>query len=317
MTFSLFDLFAGTSTGGIIALGLNKPRLDSQASDSEPVAQFKAEDLVKMYVDYGAEIFYESFFEQMLGPLEDLFAQPKYNSAGREDVVRKYFGNTPLSKCLKEVFVTSYDIEQRIPVFFTNKLDKEQTESRKFRRLCRGFTLTDAAMATSAAPTYFAPHHIPTSHNNNGFYTLIDGGVIANNPSNLAIMEANMSRQEQNESLRSEDILLVSLGTGSFTSIYSYNDVKNWGLLQWARPLLNIVFDGNSEVVASELERYLEFSNDENKPCYYRFQTFLTSELEAMDNANSENIRQLQEIGFRLIEEKNHEIDELCSILSE
>ncbi len=312
--FSLFDLISGTSTGGILALGLTKPRLDAQKSDSTPMAEYSAEELIQMYVEYGAEIFYEPFFEKILGPLEDLLAQPKYASEGREEIVRQYLGNTPLDQCLKEIFVTSYDIEQRIPIFFTSKLAKEETESRKFRKLCLGFSLTDAAMATSAAPTYFAPHHVATTHNPNGFYTLVDGGVIANNPAQLAIMEAKMSWQERQEILHTDEILLVSLGTGSLTSIYPYNEAKNWGLLQWARPLLNILLDGGSEVVAGQLERSMKSSQD-GKRCYYRFQTFLTSELEAMDNAQSENIRQLQALAQRVVIEKSREIDELCNLL--
>lgn len=79
--------------------------------------------------------------------------------------------------------------------------------------------------------------------------------------------------------LNTEDILVVSLGTGSLTSVYPYNEVKIWGLLQWGRPLLNIVFDGGSEVIAGELERLFESNNKETKS-YYRFQTFLTGEFE-------------------------------------
>ncbi len=312
--FSLFDLIAGTSTGGILALGLTKPRLNLEC-DREPIAEYSAEDLVKLYVEYGAEIFYEPFFEQLLGPIEDIFAQPKYSSKGREEIVRQYFGNTPLDNNLKEVFVTSYDIEQRIPVFFTNKFEKQQAESRKFRKLCGGFTLADAALATSATPTYFAPHRIPTSHNTNGFYTLVDGGLVANNPANLAILEAQISRQENKQVLNTKDILVVSLGTGSLTSVYPYNEVKNWGLLQWGRPLLNIVLDGGSEVVAGELERLFE-SNDQETKSYYRFQTFLSGELEVIDNIKLENIRELQLIAHKLIAEKSKEIDELCSLLS-
>lgn len=313
--FSLFDLISGTSTGGILALGLTKPRLDAQKSDSTPMAEYSAEELIQMYVEYGAEIFYEPFLEKILGPLEDLLAQPKYASDGREEIVRQYLGNTPLDQCLKEIFVTSYDIEQRIPIFFTSKLAKEETESRKFRKLCIGFNLTDAAMATSAAPTYFAPYHVATTHNPNGFYTLVDGGVIANNPAQLAIMEAKMSWQERQEILHTDEILLVSLGTGSLTSIYPYDEAKNWGLLQWARPLLNILLDGGSEVVAGQLERSMKSSNQDGKRCYYRFQTFLTSELEAMDNTQSENIRNLQALAQRVVIEKSREIDELCKIL--
>ncbi|MHC5595008.1 MAG: patatin-like phospholipase family protein [Nostoc sp.] len=313
--FSLFDLISGTSSGGILALGLTKPRL-SLDTDSLPAAQYSAEALVQIYLEYGAEIFYEPFWEQILGQLEDIFIQPKYSSEGREEIIRQYFGDTPLENNLKEVFVTSYDIEQRIPIFFTNKLDKQQTESKKFRKLCGGFTLTDAALATSATPTYFAPYRVASSHNTNGFYTLVDGGVVANNPANLAILEAQISRQEnQQEVLNTEDILVVSLGTGSLTSVYPYDEVKKWGLLQWANPLLNIVLDGGSEVVAGELERLFEANSKGNQSSYYRFQTFLKSELEAIDNAKPENLRQLQILANTLIQEKSKEIDELCSIL--
>ncbi|MBX9256323.1 patatin-like phospholipase family protein [Desmonostoc muscorum CCALA 125] len=313
---SLFDLIAGTSSGGILALGLTKPRLNLQAPDSPPTAEYSAEELAQIYIEYGAEIFYEPFFEQLLGPLEDIFVQPKYSSDGRKEILRQYFGNSPLEKNLKEVFVTSYDIEQRIPIFFTNKIEKQQTESRKFRKLCLGFTLTDAALATSATPTYFAPYQVGTSENPNGFYSLVDGGLVANNPANLAISEAQISRQEQKEILNINDILLVSLGTGSLTSVYPYKDVKSWGLLQWARPLLNIVLDGGSEVVAGQLERLFQASNQGTQTSYYRFQTFLTSEQEAIDNIKLENIRQLQGLAARIIQERNQEIDELCSLLT-
>jgi patatin-like phospholipase/acyl hydrolase len=312
--FSLFDLIAGTSSGGILALGLTKPRLTSELSEDLSAAQYSAEELVQIFLEYGCEIFYEPFFEKILGQIEDIFLQPKYSSNGREEIFRQYFGDTPLEKNLKEVFVTSYDIEQRIPIFFTNKLEKQQTESRKFRKLCGGFTLTDAALATSATPTYFAPHRIPSSHNTNSFYTLVDGGLVANNPANLAIVEAQISRQQNKQVLNTEDILVLSLGTGSLTSVYPYNEVKNWGLLQWGRPLLNIVFDGGSEVVAGELERLFESNNKETKS-YYRFQTFLTGELEEIDNAKPENLRELQVIAHRLIAEKSQEIDDLCSFL--
>ncbi|QLE40072.1 patatin [Nostoc sp. C052] len=313
--FSLFDLIAGTSSGGILALGLTKPRLNLDSTDSPPTAQYSAEDLVQIYLEYGAEIFYEPFWEQILGQLEDIFIQPKYSSEGREEIIRQYFGDTPLENNLKEVFVTSYDIEQRIPIFFTNKIEKQETESKRFRKLSSGFTLTDAALATSATPTYFAPYRVASSHNSNGFYTLVDGGVVANNPANLAILEAQISRQENKQVLNTEDILVVSLGTGSLTSIYPYDEVKKWGLLQWAKPLLNIVLDGGSEVVAGELERLFEANNKGKQTSYYRFQTFLKTELEAIDNAKPENLRQLQTLANTLIQEKSKEIDELISIL--
>ncbi|MHC5820229.1 MAG: patatin-like phospholipase family protein [Nostoc sp.] len=314
--FSLFDLITGTSSGGILALGLTKPRLSSDVSDNLPLAEYTAEDLLQLFIEYGVEIFYEPLFERLLGPLEDIFLQPKYPSESKEEIFRKYFGNAPIENNLKEVFVTSYDIEQRIPIFFTNQLEKQQIESKNFQKLCGGFSLLDAALATSATPTYFAPHRIVNPHNSGIAYTLIDGGVFANNPAHLAILEAQISsKRKAQKLLNTEDILVVSLGTGSLTSVYPYKEVKNWGLLQWARPLLNIVFDGGSEVVAGELEQLFEPSDQEAKSFYYRFQTLLDSELEEIDNTKLQNTRQLQAIAHRLISQKSQQIDELCSLL--
>ncbi|MCC5614007.1 patatin-like phospholipase family protein [Nostoc sp. CHAB 5836] len=314
--FSLFDLITGTSSGGILALGLTKPRLSSDVSDNLPVAEYTAEDLLQLFLEYGVEIFYEPLFERLLGPLEDIFLQPKYPSESKEEIFRKYFGNAPIENNLKEVFVTSYDIEQRIPIFFTNQLEKQQIESKNFQKLCGGFSLLDAALATSATPTYFAPHRLVNPHNSGISYTLIDGGVFANNPAHLAILEAQISsKRKAQKVLNTEDILVVSLGTGSLTSVHPYKEVKNWGLLQWGRPLLNIMFDASSEVVAGELEQLFEPSDQEAKSFYYRFQTLLDSELEEIDNTKLQNTRQLQAIAHRLISQKSQQIDELCSLL--
>ncbi|RCJ32137.1 patatin [Nostoc punctiforme NIES-2108] len=314
--FSLFDLITGTSSGGVLALGLTKPRLTSDISDNLPVAEYTAEDLLQFFLEYGVDIFYEPLFERLLGPLEDIFLQPKYPSESKEEIFRQYFGNAPLENNLKEVFVTSYDIEQRIPIFFTNQLEKQQIESKNFQKLCGGFLLLDAALATTATPTYFAPHRLVNPHNSGIAYTLIDGGVFANNPAHLAILEAQISsKRKAQKVLNTEDILVVSLGTGSLTSVYPYKEVKNWGLLQWGRPLLNIMFDGSSEVVAGELEQLFEPSDPEAKSFYYRFQTLLDSELEEIDNTKLQNTRQLQAIAHRLISQKSQQIDELCSLL--
>ena len=314
--FTLFDLITGTSSGGILALGLTKPRLRSDASDTLPVAEYTAEDLLQLFLEYGVELFYEPLFQRLLGPLDDIFLQPKYPSESKEEILRQYFGTALLENNLKEVFVTSYDIEKRIPIFFTNKLEKEQIESRNLGKLCGGFSLLNAALATTATPTYFAPHRVVDPHNSGIIYTLIDGGVFANNPAHLAILEAQISSQRKAQKvLNPEDILVVSLGTGSLTSVYPYKEVKNWGLWQWGRPLLNMMFDSNSKVVAGELEQLFEPSDREAKSFYYRFQTLLDSELEEIDNTKVQNTRHLQAIAHRLISNKSQQIDELCSLL--
>jgi len=174
-------------------------------------------------------------------------------------------------------------------------------------------------MATSAAPTFFPPYKLPTVHDTaEGYYALVDGGIFANNPSSLAMMEAMISyKRNTGEELRRADTLVVSLGTGSLTKKYKYSDVKNWGQLQWAIPLLNVVLDGQSESVAYQLDQ-LMVTKGENRN-YYRFQLQLSGENDhdQMDNASPSNIKYLEDLGNILIEQRQESLDKLCNLLKE
>lgn len=310
---TLFNLIAGTSTGGILAAGLTMPNSDTQ----EP--KYKAEDLINIYKERGKEIFYEPFIEKIM-KLDDI-SRPKYSSDGRDRVLKEFFGNTPLQNALTEVFVTSYDIQLRTPVFFTSQTNKEERKNRYYRKISNGFTMHQAAMATSAAPTYFKPYKVPASTDHDtkdkGFYALVDGGVFANNPTSLALMEAIIDSKKAGRSpLRLEDILVVSIGTGSLTRVYSYETAANWGLLGWVEPLLNITLDGSSESVAVQLEQLLPKAED-RPPQYYRFQAFLDpgKGLDDIDKAEQRNINNLEKLADEIIAENDKRLDELCQLL--
>jgi patatin-like phospholipase/acyl hydrolase len=177
----------------------------------------------------------------------------------------------------------------------------------------------EAAMATSAAPTFFPPYKLETGHHTDeGYYALVDGGVFANNPSSLAMMEAMISyKRKTGEELNRKDMLVVSLGTGSLTKKYKYRDVKNWGQIKWALPLLNVVFDGQSESVAFQLNQ-LMVTEGENRN-YYRFQLQVSSDNghDQMDNASPSNIEHLEDRGKKLIEHRQESLEKLCKLLKE
>jgi uncharacterized protein len=306
---TMFDLIAGTSTGGILALGLNKVNSDSSIN-SEP--EYTARELVDFYVENGKTIFNE----YIPTAVDDLL-QPKFNPKGREEVLTRIFGKTSIERSLKQVFITSYDIELRIPVFFTSNPDLEDTNNLDCRKVCKGFTMAQAAMATSAAPTFFPPYKLDTVHRTSeGYYALVDGGIFANNPTALAMMEAEIAYQKQTgESLHRSEILVVSLGTGSLTQRYRYKEVKDWGQLKWVIPLLSMVLDSQSESVAYQLEQTM-ITRGEHKN-YYRFQVPLSSEndRDRIDNVSSVNLDYLKTLGKTLIEQRRKELDELCEAL--
>jgi uncharacterized protein len=326
----LFDFVAGTSTGGILALGITKRH------GSKPnVPQYSAESLVALYEDEGTKIFSEQetlkdkileasynqvrrVFEEMPDslhlPAVDLSSLrgPKYTDTGKLEVLKRYLGDDPIENSLQEVFVTSYDTEERIPIFFTSNTKAEDRDNPDFRKLCSHISLIEAAMATSAAPTFFPPYKLNTIHSDSGHYSLVDGGIFANNPTSLAIMEAMISyKKRTNEDVSLQDILVVSLGTGSLKRRYNFDTIKDWGLLSWVQPLLNIVMDSLSESVTCQLDQLLPKTGDQQQ--YYRFQGPLQVANDDMDDTTPENMQRLKELANLIVEES----EELLAQLSQ
>ncbi len=73
-------------------------------------------------------------------------------------------------------------------------------------------------------------------------YSAIDGGVAANNPSSCAVAEALRLGYSI------QDIRVLSIGTGERTRVIPFEEAQHWGLIQWAQPLIGILFDGSSEI---------------------------------------------------------------------
>ncbi len=286
----LFDLIAGTSTGGILALGLTRP-----GADGTP--QYTAADLAKLYEREGSRIFDRPFWHSV-GALGNLVGE-KYPSDGIEAVLQQYFGDARLKDALTEVLVTSYELETREPWFFARHKAREDEAA-------SDFPMRFVARATSAAPTYFEPEEVTTMRPHGG---LVDGGVYANNPAMCAFVEMKKLDPEN------EDILLVSLGTGEHTDAIHYANAKNWGLVNWAVPILDVVFDGVSDTVDHQMSVLCKESAAHD-PRYFRFQTKLTNVTDAMDDASAANIAALKRKAQELIADKSAELDTVCRALT-
>jgi len=286
----LFDLIAGTSTGGILALGLTIPK-----SPGAPL--YAASQLAGMYEIQGPCIFGRSAWHR-LAACGNL-AHEKYPAAGIEQVLLDYFGDSRLREATTAVLVPSYEIERSLPFFFRSSMARQRPDY--------DFPARDVARAASAAPTYFQPMKILTGTNSD-HYTLIDGGVFANNPAACALVEARTTHPD------AAGYFIVSLGTGALNYSFPYDRAKNWGLAKWAIPVLDIVFDGVSKTVDYQLRQLLPGAASDCQQ-YYRFQTTLDGGNYRLDNASPANITALKALAGELIEERSDDLNKICDAL--
>ena len=288
----LFDLIAGTSTGGILALALVKP-----GKGRRP--QYTAEDVIQLYETQGRRIFSRSLLHRVVSL--DGLANKKYQSGPVESVFEEFFGEAMLSQALSDVMVTSYDIQSRNAFFFRNYRAEKNKEF--------DYLMRDVARATSAAPTYFEPELIKKPKQ---AYALIDGGVFANNPSMCALVDA---MREFKKVL--SDVVMVSLGTGKETMRpLEFNRVKNWGVVSWAQPILTIVFNGVSDTVNYQTDLILNAVGGPQQ--FYRLQPDLPKSLFRLDNVGPKNIRLLRQSAeeFLKTEQTTKDIGAICEALT-
>src|SRR6266852_1875741 len=134
-----FDLIAGTSTGGIIALGLG-----TACNNGRP---YSPDQLLNLYLQNGSAIFKKSW----LTVLRQLLF-PKYSPDGLQATLTRFFQATEFCTALTPLLVSSYNLQKQLPFFFKSHLIAARPDY--------NWKVTDIARATSAAPTFFPPFHL-------------------------------------------------------------------------------------------------------------------------------------------------------------
>jgi len=164
-----FDLISGTSTGGIIAIGL--------------ALGMSAAEILKLYEDKGPAIFAQTrsglpgWIARCFRSGRRLFWGPKYSAAPLREAMTEVFGERRLGEARTRLMIPAWHPKtQGVYIFKTAHHPRLQTDYKELA--------VDAAMATAAAPTYFAQH---MTANDVG---LVDGGLWANNPTGIAVVEA-------------------------------------------------------------------------------------------------------------------------------
>lgn len=188
-----FDLIAGTSTGGIIALGLG--------------LGMSAREILQFYINDGPRIFDQKNSLDSVNMLSRLASWLNRNLKTSKQFTAPKYDPSELKKALERAFQSKRlgdsTVRLVIPAYNADKEDVHVFKTRHHPRLQMDWkeSAINVALATAAAPTYFQAHPMP-----NGA-PLIDGGIWANNPAGLAAVEARSVLAWKND-----DLFIVRLG---------------------------------------------------------------------------------------------------------
>lgn len=197
-----FDLICGTSTGGIIALCLG--------------TGMKASDILDIYMEHGKEIFTNK--TGAFSKITDYF-QSRYKNHNLKITLEKIFKNKKLKESKIRLCIPSFEgTYSEVYVFKTpHHLDFKKDGEENMAKV---------ALSTSVAPTFFRPFK-------DGGYIFVDGGVWANNPCMIGLVEALSSFDVQREKIR-----ILSIGCGESPYIVKNKMITKGGVWHW-RKIIN------------------------------------------------------------------------------
>ena len=214
-----FDLFAGSSTGAVLAGGF--------------AFGLEARFLRQMYQGFGAEVFTDSLWDDIRDLKYVLGAD--YSIDKIKGLLERVIGDTKLGQLSKKILISTFDLKDETrdpprwkPKFFHNYPDSKGDSDER---------LVDVVIRSAAAPVYFPVYQ--------GY---VDGGVAAINPSTCALAQAF------HEGFL--DLRLLSLGTGNNPRWLEAQD-EDWGIAQWGLNLVNMFMDGGGDVADYQCRQIL------------------------------------------------------------
>ncbi len=263
-----FDLLIGTSTGSLIAASLSMGMTCQQVAN--------------LFLDAGAKIFPSQ-------SLADLFVKgasgPLFDGVQLEHVLKSCVKDTRLGGLSPALAITAYDPWNNRPLLF-----------RSYELSHGKIKIFDACRASSAYPGGFPAHLLQEGPDTQAFFAqlqqsrsyfsfdhscasrdgipLIDGGIAANNPASIAVIE-----RLTNPALApnpTEPVIVASFGTGQMPPEINYARARHHSALQWngnlGNPLLEMMFVGSSRLADDTCRALVGDAN------YFRFQPVLLSD---------------------------------------
>lgn len=200
-----FDLIAGTSVGGIIALGI--------------AARKPAKDIRDAFITNGPEIFSaksppQSWLKKKLSLIDNATGAKYHSSILRRTIEEIVGSETTIGDLQHRVMIPTVNLTKGSPQIFKTDHHPTFTRDRKIR-------VADVGLATSAAPTFFPLHRIKGE-------LFADGGLYANAPDQLAVHEATHFLEQDVSEIR-----LLSLGTTTSRFSFSNSAPTDLGWMGW------------------------------------------------------------------------------------
>lgn len=266
-----FDLIVGTSTGGIIALGLG--------------LGFSANAILDFYVNDSISIFPSTtFLEKTKSNFKHWFYR-KYSEQPLETVLLELFKNKFLGDSQCRLVIPSFDVN-RGDVWLYKTAHHTRLQNDYKERAYR------VALATAAAPSYFPSMTTPSGT------PLIDGGIWANNPCMVSIVEALTILN-----IPLADISLLSIGTTASPVSVSYWKRQNGGKLSWAKTMSDLLMHGQSVAANNQAELIL------GKDRFLRINPIVESGRFELDSSKKSIISDLAGLGESEARRRSNEIN--------
>lgn len=205
--YQFFDMICGTSTGGIIALGL--------------AAGISAEEISNLYIQKGEEIFPQK-------PFTNFWFSAKYSNKNLMALLKKTLGEKRIEDAHTMLCIPSIEHHKAEPKVYKTPHHKDYIlDGKRY--------MWEVALATSAAPMYFPAAEIGESE------CKLDGGLWANNPLLVAIAEAKKL------GFGLEQIKVFSLGTGEAIYQVNNDVPKKSGATSWGTNIIDLTFQVQSK----------------------------------------------------------------------
>jgi patatin-like phospholipase/acyl hydrolase len=287
------DYLAGTSTGSIVACAI--------------AAGFTGQEIQSLMTENANEIFPSisprlwSRLKRSIWGLQGASA-PKYDGEGLGAVLQGIFSkpNSDIPMKFGELkvrtLVTSYDAFSRRPVIF-----------KSWKKAHADLNLWEVIKASCSAPTYFPAHIMSVDGVER---PLIDGGMVVNNPA--ACLLSSVLKETGNSAktgLDTHSIALASFGTGEVTRPITAKEALEWGVFEWAMPIIDVMFDGSSDATHYCCKQLLGVDN------YYRFQMPLTDAHDDIDNTDKANLNALKAIAINYLQDNAYAGQNVDSIV--